>query len=87
MNKVAALKILNPLLAVFFLNQALTGIFADEIFARSPKAFAILHQGGGYCLIALVVLHIYLNWNWVKATFFRKAPVPQKPAAPAAPAK
>ena len=74
MNKAAALKILNILLAVFFLNQAVTGLLADEILARSPTAFAVLHQGGGYGLIVLVILHVYLNWNWVKATFFRKAP-------------
>ena len=69
MNKAAALNIVNPLLAAFFLNQAVTGILADEILAHSPMAFAILHQGGGYCLIALVIIHVYLNWNWVNLNY------------------
>jgi hypothetical protein len=77
MTKNAVLKILNPILGVFILNQALTGIFADEIFARSPRAFTILHVGGGYCLVAQVLLHLVLNWNWIKASYFRKAALPK----------
>ena len=72
MTKVTALKILNPILALLFINQATTGLLADEL---PREAFEILHEGGGYCLIAAVVLHVVLNWNWVKATFFRKKPV------------
>ena len=77
MMKNTALKIINPLLGLFFLNQALTGIFADEIFSRNPRAFEILHEGGGYVLIGLVVLHLVLNWNWIKASYFRKAAAPK----------
>lgn len=77
MTKNAALKILNPILGLLILNQALTGIFADEITSRNPRAFEILHEGGGYCLIGLVVLHLVLNWNWVKATYFRNSLAPK----------
>ena len=72
MTKATALKILNPLLALLFINQATTGLLADEL---PREAFEILHEGGAYVLIAGVVLHVVLNWNWVKATFFRKKPV------------
>ena len=69
MTKATALKILNPILALLFLNQAATGLLADEL---PREAFEILHEGGAYVLIAAVALHVFLNWNWVKATFFRK---------------
>ena len=72
MTKATALKILNPILALLFLNQAATGLLADEL---PREAFEILHEGGAYLLIAGVVLHVFLNWNWVKATFFPKKPV------------
>lgn len=72
MTKVTALKILNPILALLFLNQVLTGLLADEL---PRKAFEILHADAAYVLIAAVGLHVVLNWNWVKATFFRKKPV------------
>lgn len=78
MTKNAALKILNPILGLLVINQALTGIFADRVLAISPDAFGILHEGGGYCLVTLSILHVVLNWNWFKANFFRK-----KPAVPA----
>lgn len=75
MTKNSVLKIINPILGILLVNQALTGIFADKIFARSPEAFEVLHEGGGYLFAALCVLHVILNWAWVKANFFRKKPV------------
>ncbi len=62
-------KILNPVLVVFFINQAATAIFSD---ALPPWAFEILHQGGGFILLALITLHFILNFNWVKANYFAK---------------
>ena len=72
MTKNLALKIINPLLGILVINQALTGFFADKLFGRSPEAFEILHEGGGVCLVALTVLHLVLNWNWIKAAYLRK---------------
>ena len=74
MTKNTALKILNPVLGLLLINQAVTGVFADNVYAFSPKAFEILHEGGGYCLVALSLLHVILNWNWIKVNFFRKKP-------------
>ena len=74
MTKNTALKIINPILGILLVNQALTGIFADQMFALNPKAFEILHEGGGYGLVALSILHVILNWAWIKANFFRKKP-------------
>ena len=72
MTKNAALKILNPVLGVLLINQMLTGIFADQILARAPDAFEVLHEGNGYLIVFLSVVHVILNWPWVKANFCRK---------------
>ncbi len=77
MTKNAALKIINPILGVLLINQMLTGIFADEILMRAPDAFEVLHEGTGYLIVFLSVVHVILNWPWVKANFFRK-PAPSK---------
>lgn len=69
MKKSTVLKILNPILAVLLVSQAVTGIF----HARIPyETYEIVHGGGGYLFVAGVALHILLNWSWVKATYLRR---------------
>jgi protein-S-isoprenylcysteine O-methyltransferase Ste14 len=60
----SVLKILNPILALLLLNQILVGLFHGFV----PRdVFEILHQGGGIVLATAALLHVILNWNWVKA--------------------
>ncbi|MFA6186550.1 MAG: hypothetical protein WC770_04975 [Phycisphaerae bacterium] len=63
------LKILNPIMLVFFFNQAITAIFRDSL---SLKTFGIFHKTGGAILLCLIALHFILNFNWVKANYFSK---------------
>ena len=72
MNRNVMLKILNPLLGLLMLNQILTGFLADELFRLSPNAFGILHEGGGIVLTVGILLHVVLNWAWIKATYLKK---------------
>jgi hypothetical protein len=72
MKRNTALKIVNPLLAVLVANQILTGLFGRSL---SREGFEILHKDGGFVLAGVAVLHLILNWNWVKANFFKRAPV------------
>jgi hypothetical protein len=65
MAKNATLKILNPILAVLFVSQVLSGIFSSYL---SPETFQWLHRRGAIALVAGTVLHVVLNWNWVRAT-------------------
>ena len=69
MKKNTVLKILNPILVVLFINQAVTVLFLDELPAG---AFQIFHKGGGAVLLALIAVHFILNFNWVKANYFAK---------------
>jgi len=62
-------KILNPILIVLFINQAVTVLFLDELPVR---AFQIFHKGGGAVLLVLIAVHFILNFNWVKANYFVK---------------
>jgi hypothetical protein len=69
MKKNTALKILNLILVVLVVNQAVTVLFLDELPAR---AFQIFHKGGGAILLGLITIHFILNFNWVKANYFPK---------------
>ena len=69
MKKNTLHKILNPILLVLFINQAVTVLFLDEL---PRKAFEIFHKGGGGILLALIAIHFILNFNWVKANYFSK---------------
>ena len=69
MKKVAALKILNPVLGILLVSQLATG----ALHSRIPhEVFEIVHGGGGILLAAGVGLHLILNWSWIKANFLRK---------------
>jgi hypothetical protein len=67
MKRNTALKILNPVLIVLFINQAVTVIFLDELPAW---AFQTFHKGGGAVLLSLILVHLLLNSNWLKANYF-----------------
>jgi len=69
MKKNTMLKILNPILAVFFLNQVISALFRDSF---SRPAFDIFHKTAGIILFCLIALHIILNFNWIKASYFSK---------------
>ena len=69
MNRAKALKILNPILAVIFLCQVCTGLLHKYIFY---KVYDMVHGGGGIVLLAAVIIHLYLNWTWVRSNFVKK---------------
>lgn len=71
MKRAAALKVLNPLIAVLALSQVLTGVLHDFI----PKdAFEAVHKAGGLSFAAAALLHVILNWSWVRANYFAGGP-------------
>ena len=72
MKRNAMLKILNPIIGVLFLNVILTGVFHEYIQSKAYKAFEIMHEGGGMAFAVAAILHLVLNWNWVKASFFKR---------------
>jgi hypothetical protein len=66
MNKKILLKIINVILGILFLNQAITGIFHDFL----PRSIFEFFHAAGFLFIITTLLHVYLNWNWVKLNLF-----------------
>lgn len=76
MDRTRLLKLVNPVLFLSLVLQAATGAaLATGILSSWPKAIepvAELHEYNGYVFVALALFHLWLNWGWVKAQFFRK---------------
>ena len=65
MNKAKALKVLNPILAVVFLFQALSGLLPAVVPYNA-------HRAGGIALVIGIGLHLFLNWGWIRANFLKR---------------
>ena len=63
------LKILNPFLGFVFLFQVIIGFFNEYI---PEDLFESMHKTCAIILLICIFAHIYLNWNWVRVTFFKK---------------
>ena len=63
------MKIVNPVLAVVFLFQITSGLMHGII---SRELFGTIHGSNAGVLMACVLIHLILNWNWVKANFLKK---------------
>ncbi len=73
MDKRRLLPIVNALLALAFLMTATGGLiryFAPD--AIPYGVFRLIHPLFGITLVLLVVVHIALNANWIKMTYFKK---------------
>jgi len=68
MKRNTAFKILTPILLALLINQGVTGLLGGKI---PREAFEFFHEGGGFVLIGLGILHLILNFNWVKANYFK----------------
>jgi hypothetical protein len=70
MNKLSLLKVLNPLLVLSFLLQAVTVVF---IMLRTGPEWTIkVHIYNGLAFLALALVHVMLNWGWIKANMFKR---------------
>jgi uncharacterized membrane protein YfcA len=63
------LKIVNPLLAVALVFQVVTGLL-HGILPR--EMFETIHGTSAGILMVFVILHLLLNWNWIKANYLKK---------------
>ena len=71
MKRNSALKMVNPILGILFVNQIVTGLIHGRL---SYETYEVLHGGGGILLALVAVLHVILNWNWIRASYCRKTP-------------
>ena len=68
-DKTAMLRIVNPLLGVLLLNQPLSILLG---FLTGWEVFEVFHIVGGIALFMGAVVHVMLNWGWVRINFLRK---------------
>jgi hypothetical protein len=70
MNKIKLLKIVNIVLGISFLLQAISVVFM--ILEKAPGWLYKLHALNGMVFIVLIFVHIGLNWAWIRANFMKK---------------
>ena len=66
MNRNLALKILNPLIALLMVS-VFAAAFGRE--ALPYWAFEVFHKGAAGLLLLGMLLHLALNWGWIKASY------------------
>lgn len=72
---IAKLQVIStPILALLIINQGVTGLIGPEHIESlgGENAYTMLHVYPGYALVLLIVLHVILNWGWVKMHYFKK---------------
>ena len=68
MRKNDALKIVNVILAVLISTQMLSGFLGGSL---PMQAFDIVHRGGAIILLLCILVHVVLNWTWIKSSYFK----------------
>lgn len=71
MNKQKALKWLNLALFALFAVQAVTGVLAFTGLLENPEIAGEIHEYAGLVMVIIVLVHLWLNWSWVKLNFFK----------------
>jgi cytochrome b subunit of formate dehydrogenase len=69
MVKISKLLVVNVCTFILFLIQAVTGgwIWFDILTGvRLPLVLLRLHPYNGVILTVFILIHIYLNWRWIK---------------------
>ena len=73
MNKAALLRIINPVLFLSFVVQGATGlILFFDLKVPGEELVSNIHGYNGLFMIVLAGTHLFLNWSWVQANFFKK---------------
>ena len=77
MNKLSLLKVLNLLLFISVLAQALSGlVLFFGLFRPYLELITEFHGYNGFVSILLIIVHVGFNWNWMKANYFKKRAAP-----------
>lgn len=72
MNRQKLLRLLNPVLFLSILLQAVTAAVMI-LGLKAPFSLDVfeLHERNGVLLIVLAVAHLALNWGWVRANYLK----------------
>lgn len=67
--KNTALRILNPFIGLLVLSKAATGLLSDKL---PDRLFLAVHEGGGILLVTGIMLHVILNFGWVRINLLKR---------------
>jgi hypothetical protein len=70
MKRNSALKVVNPILGLLVFGQIIGGLSNDLL---PEETFLFLHGSNGILIGIVAIVHLSLNWNWVKANFLQKS--------------
>ena len=70
MDRMKWLKRVNVILFILLAYQGITGLMADVL----KEVFEVIHPVGGVLLVIVALIHIGLNWNWVRSVYLKKKP-------------
>ncbi len=80
MQKRSVLKIVNILLAIGFLLALISMLLYR--FIPSPlqgmDIFYDIHVYSGPAFAVIALIHIVLNWNWIRTQYFKKPAKPRE---------
>jgi hypothetical protein len=69
MNRQKVLKVLNVIMVLDFLGLVTTVLLNDTL----PRSvFYRVHPLFGSVLLLLIVIHLILNWSWIKTAYRKK---------------
>jgi len=69
MNRQKVLKVLNVVMLVDFLGLVTTVLLNDTL---PRNVFYKIHPLFGSILLLLIIVHLVLNWNWIKTSYRKK---------------
>jgi len=76
MRRQTALRVLNPVLLLLVLYQGVTGFLRFRMYDH----FKAAHPVAGGALLVLAVVHLVLNWPWVRSQYLSRKKAPKRPA-------
>jgi hypothetical protein len=67
MNKQKVLKVVNILMAIDLIALVTTAMLDETL---PPEVFARVHPLLGLILVTFVIIHLILNFSWIKSSYF-----------------
>jgi thiosulfate reductase cytochrome b subunit len=76
MNRQKYLRVVNVIIALLVLSLALSGMIRKLAPSLIPyQTFSIAHPLTGFLFVFFICVHIFLNFNWIKANYFKRKKV------------
>ncbi len=72
-NRLKYLRVVNAIIALLVLSLAFSGMIRKLAPTLIPyQTFALIHPLTGFLFVFFILIHITLNFNWIKANYLKK---------------